>query len=224
MRDQPVVRDLPIGRRTGLANPRGIGTAAPLSKVLGEPADLLTESIKVPIPRVISPFKPLPNKPLGAFEGTFEGLLIPDLGFTDRQKQRVETEQLDRQLRVRSAPKLVLGRGTMSGWDWIRYGRRIRPALPNGFLGHVAVTRELAERGVQSQQLEMPLAAADKLAGAAFKVSAVGPDDVPVSTASIPRLAEAATSPDPQVKTDPFQWGYLAAAVVIVFLVLRRIA
>jgi hypothetical protein len=212
---------LPIGRRTGLADPYAPSTPLPLSKIMGEPRDMLTESIKVFQPAVVD-FRRNNTKPLGAFERAFQlQPLRADVSTDDRLAIRQETVRLDRIARTRMAPTPILGVGAMNGWDWIRWGRRIKPNLPNGYLGAAAVVKPSAERGLQAQQLQMPLRAVDKLAIDAAAVGRAGVTGAPVSVSTVPQLVQEADAPTPKTPGNGFQLVYLVAAVAVVFLVLK---
>jgi hypothetical protein len=228
--------NLPIGKRTGLANPRGLWTDEPPSK-LENPRDFVRRvAIKATSPRVVNPLKPLAAKPLGAFELAYAGKPVPRAGFTEALVLRQQTTQADRVARTRAAKPVALGVGKMSGWDWIRFGRRIRPADVGGVRGVVATVKPFADRGVHAQQLEMPIATTRKLASQAVAARVAVPySESPEGTARVPMLTTtkedfvpAAPRPSGVVylggesQSSSASWLYLAGALVLAWYVLRR--
>ncbi len=217
---------LPIGRRTGLADPYAPSTPLPDSKIVGDPKKLLLASIKLIDPRVSNPLKPQSSRPIGAFEAAYAMRAIPKTGITDSLNNRRMTEQADRIARVRATVPVALGRGAQTGWDWIKGGRTIKPRNIRGVNGLFPVMKRATERGTQAQQIMMPLAATVKLATEAT----VG-DIAPVSMASVPQSEDltpriTASVGEGVISTtapseSSFQWVYLAGAVLVAWLVLK---
>lgn len=213
---------LPLGRRTGLSDPRAGLTAQPDSK-LGDAATFLRRVVLKPTDeRVVNPLKPQASKPLGAFELAFDGKPIPPVGFTEAMARRFQTTQADRIARFRSATPVKLGSGPMSGWDWIRYGRRIRPADPGGVRGYVRQVGAHKERGTHAQHLEIPRKTLTRLATQASASDLPVPvSEAPVREATTPQLTYSIEDGATGV-SDTFQWGYLLLAGVVAWLVLKR--
>lgn len=211
---------LPFGRRIGLANPFVPSTDAPDRKVMGPVQVQLALALKTPT-RAIVASKPLTIKPPGMFERAFAGQPIPQTGFTSQLKLRLATEHADRIVRARAAPRVTLGRGGQ-GWDWVRFGRRIKPRLPGGFSGMVAKVRRIRERGTMAQHLTIPLATQARLADKAVApMRAVLPEGVN-GTPTLTQPVQPATNGHAKVEQEtPFQLVYLLAAVAVVYLLTR---
>ena len=215
-------RTLPIGRRDGLAASKTelVSTPSPDSKIAGDV--ILLDTVKMPNRRAINPLAPLSSKPPGAFEAAYNGREISRVDFRGANQERLRTEQADRIARTRSAPTVSLGTGPTSGWDWIRFGRRIAPTLPGGFRGQVATVKAHGERGTLAQQLEMPILTTQGLATDAQVAAVDNRNVLPTGHALVPHLtAPVLTTTTEAPPPTPFDWAYLIGALVVVFLILK---
>jgi hypothetical protein len=217
---------LPIGRRTGLADPFAPSTPLPDSKIVGDPKYLLLRSVKLIDARVINPRKPQASRPIGAFEVAYAQRLIPKLGLAGMLNSRRVTEQADRIARLRAATPVALGRGAQTGWDWIKGGRTIKPTNIGGVRGAFAVMKRATERGTQAQQIMQPISTTVALAARAAvgEAAPVVIAQSPVSEDVTPRITAPVGQSEPmetRTEAGAFQWVYLAAAVGIAWLVLR---
>lgn len=218
---------LPFGSRTGLSDPKGIGTPLPNSKVIGDPSAILRASEPVRIARVVNPLDPFRPRELGAFEKTFDGR-EPALWGSDqnRSQARLSAEDAARRLRLAAAPTAVPDFSKPTGWDWIKHGRTILPNVPGKIRGLVAVTRSSKFRGVSAGQLSVPILTTETLAAEGAKADLTGPRvALPMSEPMTIQLQPAEPAKTLQASeggpSGAMQFVMIAAAVIVVFLIVR---
>lgn len=157
---------LPV-RDSRFPSPKAGASDLPLSKTTGNPNQSLAASgPTTATPAAVSPIKSWRDKVSGAFQSQDRARKILAQGPL-RDAARLALENRDRQTRFRSARVPVLGTSRMSGFDWIRHGRRLNPAVPGGVNGLVQATRNPSVRGSSADAARVPAGTLERLAAKA---------------------------------------------------------
>lgn len=219
---------LPVGRRVGLSNPKAPGTAAPLSKINGNPIAHVTRTDTPAGP--VSPQRTTSPKPAPVLEHIMVTLpLFKGASPTQRLQARAVAVNVLRQAIVKTAPRVSLNTGKPNGWDWIKG--------PKGFnsVNAIAKTREPAIRGVQQLQQQVPAKTLDKLAQESERAERLGPvgrrpvstleDTTPVELGVLQTEIRKAV-PRADVKEEAGEGfgrlAFLVGAVFVAWLVLKQ--
>ena len=157
---------LPIGQHGRFPAPKQGATDLPLSKVTGNPNRTLWASLPTTAsPRAIAAKKPWRDRPEPTMSAAGRGRILP--GTAMRDAARLKAELADKKARFKSAPVPLLGASKQTGMDWIKYGRRLNPAVPGGVNGLVQPTRPPALRGSSADAARVPAGTLAKMAAKA---------------------------------------------------------